>query len=101
MLRPIYTKWSERKRYKTFAEMPDWLLAVLAITGFLVAGYYGYVLKNILPDYLTTADSMRLSAWGYKGWLLTTILAVLGLMTWQFGSIAWRCNGILRDRWFK
>jgi hypothetical protein len=101
MLKSIYKKWTARKRYQTFTEMPDCLLAVLGVTGFLVAGYYGFILNKVTPDYLKTANNMPLSAWGPKGWLLTAILAVLGFMTWHFGSIAWRCNGILRDRWYK
>jgi len=101
MFRIIYSKWRGRKRYKTFGELPDWLVACLALSGFLMSGYNGYVLSEVIHDYLNTAESIPFSSWGVKGWLLTAIVAVLGLIVWLFGSLSWRCNGILRDRWFK
>jgi len=47
------------------------------------------------------ATSIPLGSWGLKGWLTTGLIALLGLMTWFFGSLAGRCKGILRDRLFK
>lgn len=101
MLKSLYAKWRNRKTYKTYAEMPDWMVAYLALSGFLVAGFYGYVLSKVVPDYLETANKVPLNEWGWKGWLLTAILVALGFTVWHFGSIAWRCNGLLRDRWYK
>jgi len=101
MLRSLQTKWKNRKKYATFSDMPDWMVATLALSGFLVAGYYGFLLVRVIPVYLTIANKIPLSKWSWNGWLLSTILATLGLVAWYFGSIARRCNGILRDRWFK
>ena len=101
MLKSLISKWKSRKKYKTFFEMPDWLVAFFALSGFLVAGFYGYVLGKVIPEYLEAANKVPLSQWGWQGWLLTGILAALGFMVWHFGSISWRCNGILRDRWYK
>ena len=101
MLKLLIAKWRCRKKYKTFTEMPDWLIVFFALSGFLVAGFYGYVLGKVVPDYLETTNNVSLGQWGWQGWLLTAILAALGFMVWHFGSVAWRCNGILRDRWYK
>lgn len=101
MLKLLIAKWRGRKKYKAFTEMPDWFIVFFALSGFLVAGFYGYVLEKVAPDYLETANKTPLDQWGWKGWLLTAILAALGFMVWHFGSIAWRCNEILRDRWYK
>lgn len=101
MLKVLRSNWTSRKRYATFVEMPDSLVAFFALAGFLVAGFYGYVLGKVLPDYLEVANKVPFGQWGLKGWLVTGILAGLGLMVWFFGSVSWRCNGILRDRWYK
>jgi hypothetical protein len=99
MLKSFIAKWQNRKSY-TFAEMPDWLVAIFALFSFLIAGFYGYVLEKVVPEYLETANKIPLDQWGWKGWLVTAILASLSFMVWHFSSIAWRCNGILRDRWY-
>jgi hypothetical protein len=101
MLNSLISKWKSRKKYQTFTEMPDWLVASFALSGGLVAGFYGYILRKVIPDYLEIANKVSLSDWGWQGWFLTTILATLAFMAWHFGSIAWRCNGTLRDRWYK
>lgn len=101
MLNKLKETWKNRKKYPTYAEMPTVLVAFFAITGFLVSGFYGYVLAKVVPDYLEVANKVSPDAWGLKGWFLTAILVVLGITTWFFGSIAWRCNNILRERLFK
>ncbi|WP_284336591.1 hypothetical protein [Comamonas sp. NoAH] len=101
MFKALCTKWTNRKKYTTFAEMPDSLVAFFAIAGFLVAGFYGYVLGKVLPEYMEIANKVPFGQWGLKGWLITVILAGLGLMVSFFGSVSWRCNGLLRDRWYK
>jgi len=101
MFESLISKWKNRKKYKTFTEMPDLLVIFFALPSFLVASYYGYVLAKVLPDYLDVANKVPFSQWGLKGWLLSTILAALAFMVWHFGSVSWRCNSILRDRWYK
>ncbi|WP_158023337.1 hypothetical protein [Candidatus Nitrospira inopinata] len=101
MLKSPISRWKSRKKYKTFSEMPDLLVACFAISGFLVAGFCRYVLGKVVPEYLEAANKVPLSQWGWQGWLLSTILAAFGFMVWHCGSISWRCNGILRDRWYK
>ncbi|KOC22246.1 hypothetical protein GL58_07195 [Comamonas testosteroni] len=101
MFKAILAKWKNRKKYKTFEEMPDPLVVFFGLSGFLVSGSYGWVLSKVVPDFLEIANRIPLSQWGWKGWVLTSIIAALGFMVWHFGSVAWRCNGILRDRWYK
>ena len=81
--------------------MPDWLVAFFALSGFLVAGFYGYILSKAAPEYLEIANKIPFSQWGWQGWLCSILLASLGLMVWFFGSVSLRCNGILHERWYK
>ncbi|WP_185244315.1 hypothetical protein [Citrifermentans bremense] len=101
MLKSIRKRWETRKRYRRFSDMSDWQVAVLGIFGFLVAGYLSFALARVIPDYLRTANNLPLYRWGWRGWLLSAILVVQGLISWAWGTIAWRCNDIIRDRWFK
>lgn len=101
MLKLLCIKWKNRRKFEMFSEMPDWLVAFFGLSGFLIAGFYGYVLDKVVPDYLETANKIPFGDWGWIGWMLAAILAALGGTVWHFGSIAWRCNGILRDRWYK
>ncbi|SCY42703.1 hypothetical protein SAMN05216420_10648 [Nitrosospira sp. Nl5] len=101
MLNNLYGKWKSRTRYPSYADMPTPLVSFFAACGFLVSGFDAYVLAGTMPLYLEEANSIPLGSWGLKGWLLTVLLALLGLRMWFFGSLALRCNSILRDRLFK
>lgn len=100
MFNSLYLKWKNRKLYPKYSDMPDWLVSFFAVSGFLVSGYYGYVLAQVWPDYLNAANTVPLNEWGWKGWILTALMLGISSITWHFGSVAWRCNGILRDRWY-
>ena len=100
MISWFVSKWHGRKIYNTFAEMPDSLLTFFGTSSFLVAGFYGYALGKFLPGYLDAANAVPFTDWGLLGWFLTAVFVTLGIMLWYFGSIAWRCNGLLRERWF-
>ena len=97
----LWIAWKTRKKFASYAEMPTVFVAFFALCGFLVSGFYGFVLAKVVPEYLEVANKTPLDTWGIKGWLLTAILGALGLTTWFFGSIAVRCNTILRERLFK
>lgn len=86
---------------RKYSEMPDWLVALFAISGLLIAGFYGFVLHEVLPGYLEIANKVPLSEWGSEGLLVTPMLAGLGVVTWHFGYVACCCNGILSERWYK
>jgi hypothetical protein len=51
--------------------MPGWLVALFALSGFLVAGFYEYVLGRVVPVYLETANKIPVSNWGWRGWLVS------------------------------
>lgn len=99
-LRRVHSLWKRRKRYDKYEQMPDWLLVVLGAPSFLITAYYGYVLAQAVPDYLRIANSLSLTAWGWQGWLLSLGLSWMAMAVWHFGSIAWKCNEVLRGRWY-
>lgn len=101
MINSFVKKWRSRPQYPTFSEMPDPLLVFFAVSGFLVSGYFGYVLASVVPDFLKVANMTPVAQWGWRGLLSVLLLGGLSVYVWLFGSVALRCNTILRDRWFK
>lgn len=101
MLNSIRLKWQSRRRYKSVSDMSDLCVAILGLLSFLPGSYLMFVLSGCMPQYLRTANSIPLSSWGWRGWMVSAILAMLAFLCWLCGNIAWRCNGIIRDRWFK
>jgi hypothetical protein len=59
-LRLLVAKWQGRKKYTIFVELPDFLVAFFALFGFLVTGFYGYILGKVVRDYLETANKVPL-----------------------------------------
>jgi len=100
-IRDILKKWKLRKKYEFYDDMPTRLIIFFGLSSFLVAGYYGFVLGQVTPEYINAANGMPLTSWGIYGWSLTLILAALLFITWYMGNISWRCNSILRERYFK
>ena len=94
------TKWRNRKKYPTFLAMPNWLLVFFAVGGFIIAGYFGFVLSQVTPEFLREANQIPLSEWEWQGLFLVVMLSLLSFYTWLFGTIFWRCNNILRERLF-
>lgn len=81
MFKLMSARWNWRGKYEKYSEMPDWLVALFAISGFLIAGFYGFVLHEVLPGYLEIANKVPFSEWGSKGLLVTAMLAGLGVVT--------------------
>lgn len=81
--------------------MPDWLLVLLGAPSFLVSCFLSYHSYQILPEYFAILIKTNIYEWGWQGWVVTFILAVVGLFIWHFGSIASQCNRVLQDRWYK
>lgn len=100
-VRSLGTLWRRRKIYKTFAEMPDLLVAFLGASSAIVASFYSYVLTQVMPSYMHTANTVALSRWGWLGFVATAIVGMLALLVWHFSSIALQCNTVLRARWYK
>jgi H+/Cl- antiporter ClcA len=91
----------QNRRKRSFADLPDWMLAFLAIAATAIGGFYSYVLLKVLPSYIDVANSVPIDAWGWKGCLVTIIIGAICLASWHFGCISWRCNVLLRERWYK
>jgi hypothetical protein len=101
MFKYMIFKWANRCQYKAFSDMPDCLVAFFALSGFLVAGFYGYVLSKTVPEYIEIANKIPYSQRDRQGWFCSILIASLSLMVWFFGSVSLRCNGILHERWYK
>ena len=97
ILNKVASLITQRKK-KTFEELSDGLLAVLDCSTFLVAGYFGLILGDLVPDFIKIVNENGLS-------LLASLLALLlggfGISFWFFGCIAARCHTLLYERWFK
>lgn len=87
-----------RHKKNSFEELGDWFLAVSGAAAFLVAGYWGLMLSEIVPDFIKTVNEngVSLSAIG-----LALLLGGFGISVWFFGCIAARCHTLLYERWFK
>lgn len=101
LVKRLYGKWKSRKKYPSFGDMPTILVSFFGLAGFTVSGFYGFVLSKSVPLFVEIGNKIPLSDWGWKGGTVAAILIALAYVTWVFGSIAWRCNSILRDRLFK
>ncbi|RZI41526.1 hypothetical protein EGT07_18265 [Herbaspirillum sp. HC18] len=86
---------------RSFSTRATWIVALLGASCFLVASFYFMVLRDVVPEYIKVANKLPITEWGWQGWGLGGILAVLAVVTWSAGSIASRCNSILQDRLFK
>lgn len=87
---------------RNFSDAPSWCLFILFVGCALYAYYFGVeVLPQVLPGYFATANKIPLLQSGFKGWLLTSILAFLGLGVWLTAGVAAQCSKILFDRWLK
>ena len=92
-------KWVERKRY-AISEMPTPMLCLLGLGSFLIAGYYGLFESKTLFDTVAITNSVALYQIGLLGALLWGLHAMMGIMIWFFGNLAWKCDAVLRDRMF-
>ena len=92
------TGFITRNKKRSFEELSDWMLAVLGVVAFLVAGYWGLMLGEAVPGFIkeTTQTGISLPAVG-----LGLLLGGFGLSVWFFGCIAARCHALLYERWFK
>lgn len=94
----ISSWWKNRPRQQ-FSEMPQWLLAIFGGGAFLVAGYVGLALKELVPTWISTVNKI-----GYFDTLGTAIgglLLIWGVAFWFFSCVAARCHGLLYEQWFK
>jgi hypothetical protein len=91
----IVTNFITRHKKKTFEELSNLILAVLGVSSFLVAGYWGLVLSEVVPEFAKVAnqDGISLPIAG-----LGLLLAGFGITVWFFGCIAARYHTLLYER---
>nr|AMP54059.1 hypothetical protein [uncultured bacterium] len=85
------TGFITRNKKRSFEELSDWMLAVLGVVAFLVAGYWGLMLSEAVPGFIkeTNRTGISLPAVG-----LGLLLGGFGLSVWFFGCIAARLSHI-------
>lgn len=93
----VVRKLTHAKKSK-FSESSDWAVAITGLTAFFIAGYWGLMLGDIVPDVVKKSNEVGFTP---DGILLAVLLCGFGLSFWFFSNIAARCNGILYERWFK
>ncbi|MDC8804059.1 hypothetical protein PRZ61_11475 [Halomonas pacifica] len=94
----VATGFITRRKPKTFENLSDWVLAILGVLSFFVAGYWGLMLSDVVPDFIKATNQAGIS-FPVAG--LAILLGGFGLSVWFFGCIAARCHTLLYERWFK
>ncbi|GJL54054.1 MAG: hypothetical protein NPIRA02_11860 [Nitrospirales bacterium] len=97
ILNEIVNRIKSMKKYRLM-DLPDWGLLIYGTSSFLVAGYWGLVLSNIVPDFVKEVNKIGISPTAV---MVGLILGLLSLKFWLFGCIATRCHALIYDRWFK
>lgn len=87
-----------RRKKKTFEELSDRILAILGVLAFLVAGYWGLMLGDVVPSFVKAVNKDGISLFAVG---LALLLGGFGVIVWFFGCIAARCHTLLYERWFK
>ncbi|MFW8600554.1 hypothetical protein ACOHYD_03635 [Desulfobacterota bacterium M19] len=96
-MKKIRDRWRNRRRY-LFSEMPVLLLVFIGSGAFLVAGYSGLELKNIVPLWISTVN--KIGYFDLIGTGIGFVLLLWGAVFWFFSCIAARCHGVLYSRLF-
>ncbi|MFU0429133.1 hypothetical protein, partial [Acinetobacter baumannii] len=94
----IVLKFKKLKK-REFKEMPDYLLVIFGASAFLISSYWGFVVTEVTPDFIRAVNKQ--AHIDILGISLGTILLALAAEVWFFGAIAFRCNNLLYERWFK
>lgn len=85
-------------RKRDFRELHWSILALLGALSFLVAGYWGLALSNVVPSLIEATNKFGLPPLAIGLWLL---IGAYAITVWYFGCVASRCHTILYERWFK
>lgn len=93
----IISLLSRRKR-KPFEALNDWIIALLGALAFLVAGYWGLMLSEAVPEFIKIVNEHGISLQAIG---VAFLLGGFAVSVWFFGCIAARCHSLLYDRWFK
>lgn len=92
-------QYLKNRKKRELRAMPDFLLVLLGGPSFLIAGYWGIVLTDVVPDFIRAVNKL-----GYIDPLISMmgliLLALSGLL-WFYTTLAARCHSLLYERWFK
>jgi hypothetical protein len=92
------TRFFTKHKKNNFEEVNSWALAFLGISSFLMAGYWGLMLSEVVPGFVKAVNKSGISFvavfWG-------SVLGFYGIVFWFFGCIATRCHTVIYERWFK
>lgn len=97
LLRNIIFFYKEKKR-TYFEDLNDWILALVGVISFLIAGYFGLELSSIVPNYVKVANQSTITK---EAIVIGLLLGFYGLIFWFFGCIAARCHSLIYERWFR
>lgn len=97
LLRNIIFFYKEKKR-TYFEDLNDWILALVGVISFLIAGYFGLELSSIVPNYVKAANQSPITK---EAIVIGLLLGFYGLIFWFFGCIAARCHSLIYERWFR
>ncbi|MFD1217562.1 hypothetical protein [Microbulbifer celer] len=89
---------TKEKERKSFSSLKSVWAVIIGAASFMVAGYWGLMIKDVLPQAIdaTNKDGFSLVALG-----VWTLIGFFGVLIWVFGCIAARCHTVLYERWFK
>ena len=93
-----FAKLITQKNENKFKDLHGLILCLLGASAFLVACYWGLMLKDVVPPLITATNKAGFSSFALKLWLFLGSYAVA---VWYFGCIATRCHAVLYERWFK
>ena len=84
--------------FKSYEEMPTWLIVVIAISAFMLAGF-GAVIAFQWVDYVKALNAS--SGVSIFAIILGIYIFVFCWLTYYFGLMGGRMSKILSERWFK
>jgi hypothetical protein len=87
------------KKYATFEEMPNALLAFLGALSFVQVSLLTRLLFPMGSAYMDAMETAGL--WHWEALVIGVVLAVFGAAWFMFGGVSARCSKLLSDRWCK
>jgi len=87
-----------RSKAKALADLPSALLVLLTLVSSAFAGWISMILQDVVPEAIKIGNQTPLTAWGWKAFILFTLLATMGIVALIAAAIGTRCTAILIKR---
>ena len=87
-----------KRKKRRFDELNNLFLAIMGILAFFIAGYWGLMLGEVVPQLIKVVNKNGISPNAIG---LTLFLGSFGIIFWFFGCVAARCHSLLYERLFK